>query len=254
MKKSERINELAKALVEVQKEIKNPAKTQENKGVQGSPKYATLEDTLAEYVRPICTKHGIAVYQSVKTNENKQVGVSTTLIHESGQYIESDYVYCDVVIPLNKYGKEVLTQGQATGVNITYLRRYSLNSALGITGDSDTDGSYADREPLTLETALEYEITFGKYKGKALGEVMSDESYIEWLADKGNEDIKEAIKIIQNSPTESHSKATEKQIKIISELQLDFEKLLDYYKVAQLEDLSMEQASEIIAKKGQKNG
>lgn len=252
MKMSEQINELAKALVEVQKEIKNPAKTKENKGVQGSPKYATLEDTLTEYVRPVCTKHGIAIHQSLKTNENKQVGVNTTLIHESGQYITSDYVYCDIKIPVSKAGKEILTVSQATGVNITYLRRYSLNSALGINGDSDTDGSYADREPLTLESALDYEITFGKHNGKTLGEIMNEDSdYIDYLANKGDSDVKEAIKLIR---TGEPKKATAKQVEIIGKFDLDFDGLFDYYKISRLEDLTMEQASDIIAKKGNKNG
>ncbi|MCR5652830.1 MAG: ERF family protein [Ruminococcus sp.] len=173
-------------------------------GVQGSPKYAPLEDTLADYVRPICTKYGIAIFQSLITNENKQAGVSTTLLHESGQFIESDYVFCDVVLPLSKQGNKVLTEGQATGVCITYLRRYSLNAALGITGDKDTDGSYADREPLTYETALEYEITFGKYKGKTLKEIFNtDMDYINWLSAKADDEVKEAISLIK-----SHDEST----------------------------------------------
>ena len=95
----------------------------------------------------------------------------------------------------------MLTEGQATGVCITYLRRYSLNSALGINGDKDTDGSYGDieEEPLTYETALKLEITFGKYTGKTLEEVWkNDFGYIEWLlnGEKTDERIKEAIKLI----------------------------------------------------------
>lgn len=48
--------------------------------------------------------------------------------------------------------------------------------------------------------------------------------------------------------------ATEKQIKIIMGIDMDFDKMFDYYKISKLDDLTMEQASEIIAKKGQKNG
>lgn len=204
MRYSESIASLAKALVNVQKEIKNPIKNQVNKGVQGAPKYANLEDTLQEYVRPICSKHGISVFQSVKSDENGRVGVCTTLIHESGEFIESDYVFCDIIIPTNSSGKKILTEGQATGVCITYLRRYSLNSALGINGDKDTDGSYSDtpteEEPLTYETALEYEITFGKHSGKTLKEIYhTDRDYITWLAtgEKTDPRIKEAIALIE---------------------------------------------------------
>ena len=204
MKYSASLVNIATALAKVQSEIKNPIKNQINKGVQGAPKYANLEDTLQEYVRPICSKHGISVYQSVTSDENGRVGVCTVLIHESGEFIESDYVFCDIIVPTNSSGKKILTEGQATGVCITYLRRYSLNSALGINGDKDTDGSYSDTptedDPLTYETALVYEITFGKHSGKTLKEIYhADREYINWLAnnEKTEPRIKEAISLIE---------------------------------------------------------
>ena len=211
MRFSENLSNIAAALSKVQAEIKNPIKNQENKGVQGKPKYANLEDTLAEYVRPILTKYGMSVFQPLKSDENGRVGVCTVLLHESGEFIEGDYVFCDVVIPISKEGKKVLTEGQATGVCITYLRRYSLNSALGINGDKDTDGSYTDEpvedEPLTYETAVKYEITFGKYAGKTIGEIWkSDLDYIKWLmsGEKTDKRIKEAITLIQTKLTEKN--------------------------------------------------
>ena len=208
---SDKIANLAKALAEAQAEIKNPLKTAVNGGVQGSPKYATLEDTLSDYVRPILTKHGISIYQSLNTNEKGQVGVQTTLLHESGEYIIGDYIYCDVVIPVNKAGNKILTEGQATGVCITYLRRYSLNAAVGITGDADTDGSYGDLEPLTYESALDYEITFGKHQGKTLKELYKTEKgYITWLRENAQDArLKEALRLIDAKVSEhqEHVKA-----------------------------------------------
>jgi hypothetical protein len=218
MKYSESLANIATALAKVQAEIKNPIKNQINKGVQGAPKYANLEDTLQDYVRPICSKYGISVYQSIKTNENGQVGVCTVLIHESGEFIEGDYVFCDIVIPTNSSGKKILTEGQATGVCITYLRRYSLNSALGINGDKDTDGSYSDTptedEPLTYETALAFEITFGKNKGKTLATIYkTDRDYINWLAKGENTDprIKEAIALIEAEIEKAKSEKAKEQ-------------------------------------------
>lgn len=203
MRYSESLCNIAAALSKVQAEIKNPIKNQINKGVQGAPKYANLEDTLQEYVRPVLTKYGMSAYQSIKTDDNGRVGVCTVLFHESGEFIEGDYVYCDVKIPTNSGGKEILTQGQATGVNITYLRRYSLNAALGINGDKDTDGSITEtplnEEPLTYETALDLTITFGKHIGKALKEIYkTDRTYIDFLrkGEKTDEKVKEAIAII----------------------------------------------------------
>lgn len=204
MRYSDSLANIAPALAKVQAEIKNPIKNQVNRGVQGAPKYANLEDTLQEYVRPICSKYGISVFQSVKSDENGRVGVCTALIHESGEFIESDYVFCDIIIPTNSSGKKILTEGQATGVCITYLRRYSLNSALGINGDKDTDGSYSDTptedEPLTYESALEFVITFGKHSGKTLKEIYhADRDYITWLVtgEKTDTRIKEAIALIE---------------------------------------------------------
>lgn len=47
-------------------------------------------------------------------------------------------------------------------------------------------------------------------------------------------------------------KATLKQVEKVKELVSDIPKMLEYYKVEKVEDLSIEQASEIIAKKGNK--
>lgn len=204
MRFSDSISNIATALAKVQAEIKNPLKTSENKGVQGNPKYATLEDTLAEYVRPVLSKHDMSFFQTVKSDETGKVGVATVLFHKSGEFIEGDYIFCDVVIPISNQGKKILTEGQATGVCITYLRRYSLNAALGITGDKDTDGSYGeieeDNTPLTYEKALEFEITFGKHKNQTLKEVYkTDREYIDWLlkGEKTDPKIKEAIQLIE---------------------------------------------------------
>lgn len=213
MKYSESLCNIAPALAKVQAEIKNPIKNQVNKGVQGAPLYANLEDTLQDYVRPICSKYGISVLQSIKSDEADRVGVSTTLLHESGEYIESDYVYCKIVIPTNSSGRPILTEGQATGVCITYLRRYSLNAALGINGDKDTDGSYSDtpvnEEPLTYETALELTITFGKHNGTTLKEIYkTDRTYIDFLrkGEKTDARIKEAIALIDAEIKKAKSK------------------------------------------------
>lgn len=211
MRFSESLSNIASALAKVQAEIKNPVKNQINKGVMGSPKYANLEDTLQDYVRPVLTKHGMSVFQSIKTDESGRVGVCTVLFHDSGEFIEGDYAFCDVKIPTNSSGKEILTQGQATGVNITYLRRYSLNAALGINGDKDTDGSYGELEPeapLTYESALALEITFGKHNGNTLQEIWkTDFDYIKYLKEKSTDPrIKEAIAIIDEKIKEHNKK------------------------------------------------
>lgn len=214
MRFSDSLKNIASALSKVQSEIKNPIKNNENKGVTGAPKYANLEDTLSEYVRPVLTKHGMSVFQSIKSDDNGRVGVNTTLLHESGEFIEGDYVFCDVVIPISNQGKKILTEGQATGVCITYLRRYSLNAALGINGDKDTDGSYgdteADAEPLTYETALNMVVTFGQYNGQTLSEIWKEDvKYINYLHKNASDKrIKEAIEIINKEIENNRQKGS----------------------------------------------
>ena len=216
MRYSDSLKNIASALCKVQAEIKNPIKNQTNKGVQGAPKYANLEDTLSEFVRPVLTKHGMSMFQSVKSEENR-VGVCTTLLHESGEYIEGDYVYCDVIVPISSKGNKILTEGQATGVNITYLRRYSLNAALGINGDKDTDGAYTSKpleeetapadmyQPMTYERALELMVDIGKHTGKALKDVYKeDKAHIRDLYELGGPDLKQAINIINREIKKNH--------------------------------------------------
>ena len=56
----------------------------------------------------------------------------------------------------------------------------------------------------------------------------------------------------QQETKKTSKKATPNQIKKVQELVSDIPKMLEYYKVEKVEDLTIEQASEIIAKKGNK--
>ena len=221
MRYSEQIGELAAALCGVQAEIKNPLRSKVNAGVAGAPKYPPLENIL-EDVRPLLAKHGMAVFQSIR-NEGDRVGVATALMHKSGQFIESDYAECDVKIPTNRNGQEILTPGQAVGVCITYLRRYSLNAALGINGDADTDGSYTQERheerreapkaeapkaeapktlPKTTKEALALVVPFGKHAGKTVKQIYADDrDYITYLAGNAKTDpsVKQAINLIEDA-------------------------------------------------------
>lgn len=217
MRFSENLSNIASALAKVQAEIKNPIKNQVNKGVMGAPKYANLEDTLQDYVRPILSKHGMSVFQSIKTDETGKVGVCTVLFHDSGEFIEGDYVFCEINVPTNAQGKKILTEGQATGVNITYLRRYSLNAALGINGDKDTDGSYGDdnnEEPpkkkapapkMTYEEALAHKLSDGKTIREVWKEDFERIKTLAWSKDTDSK-TQEAISIVWAAVKENNKK------------------------------------------------
>ena len=91
MNKSEQINELAAALSAFQGEVTNPSFSREVTvaGQKGSYKfkYAELNEIL-NLVRPILAKHGLSIVQS-STGDGDSVTVTTTLLHKSGQFLES---------------------------------------------------------------------------------------------------------------------------------------------------------------------
>ena len=122
---SEKINEIAKALIEVQSEIMDPVKNATNPHFKND--YADLSAILS-IVRPVVSKSGIAVVQTMEPCEFG-VTIVTTLMHSSGQWVRSRLSM--------KPGKDT---PQAYGSAITYGRRYSLAAILGIT-QTDDDGN-----------------------------------------------------------------------------------------------------------------
>ena len=67
------------------------------------------------------------------SGEHLLVGVKTILMHSEGGYISSE-----IFVPATKTKMNSLVQ--MAGVNITYLRRYGIQSALGL-ATTDNDGS-----------------------------------------------------------------------------------------------------------------
>jgi hypothetical protein len=126
------VTELEKALVAAQADLQNPPKTSTARvptksGGSFSYTYAPLPEIL-DAVRPALFRHGLVLAQDV-VGEGGYVGVSTHLIHESGERLISG----PVMLPA--------TDPQQAGAIITYLRRYSVCAILGIAADEDTDAS-----------------------------------------------------------------------------------------------------------------
>ena len=92
--------------------------------------YASL-DSILEVVNPLLAKHGLGYSQPLDGKS-----VKTILFHiESGDTLESS-----IEIPQDvKLG--AMNTFQALGSGITYLRRYSLASILGLVTEEDTDTS-----------------------------------------------------------------------------------------------------------------
>lgn len=130
MNKSESITELNKALANFHKEVKQPMKDANNPFFKS--KYVPLENVV-EAIDDVAPKHGLTYSQYPVTTENGLVGISTVLLHESGEFIEFP--------PATTKPDKNTPQG--VGSALTYMRRYSLSAVFGITSDQDDDGNEA---------------------------------------------------------------------------------------------------------------
>lgn len=134
MKKSESIKELSTALAKFQGEVTNPLNTATNPFFKS--KYAPLNDILA-LVRPLLSKQGLSVIQTPISSEG-MIGVTTLLLHESGEYIE----FLPVMLNMDK------PTAQGAGSAITYARRYAISAILGISSEDDDDGNAVEPKAL----------------------------------------------------------------------------------------------------------
>ncbi|WP_252197304.1 ERF family protein [Bacillus mycoides] len=210
MNKSETITELAKALVKFNSEVNKIAKDADNPFFKNN--YATL-DTIIDEIRPILSKHGLSIMQ-IPSGDGQNVTLKTLLLHESGEWLESDELTM----------KPVKNDPQAVGSCITYARRYSLAAFLSLNTGEDDDGNGATygkgnkpnqksnsgqapnnqkKEDLPLPTnateGAEIVLTFGKHEGKTLRTIFKEnKGYLEWLVknDKADDRIKTAINMM----------------------------------------------------------
>ena len=131
MNKSDTIKEIAAALSKAQGEFQNAKKEKVNPFF--GKKYADLA-ALWNTCRPVLSKHGLSVVQGISSNESN-VTINTLLMHDSGEWIESELgLHADQPTP------------QKMGSAITYGRRYSLSAMLGLAADEDDDGNEASKE------------------------------------------------------------------------------------------------------------
>ena len=127
MNKSESIKNLAMALKKAQSEMGEVKFDSTNPFFKS--RYASL-GAVIETSKKALENNGLSVSQPATTNEYG-VGVTTVLMHESGEFIEST-----ISLPITDQ-KNI---AQEAGKIITYLRRYSLASLLNLYSDEDTDG------------------------------------------------------------------------------------------------------------------
>ena len=134
MQTSENINELAAALAVAQGQMGGAIKGADNPFFKS--KYADLGSVIAAAKDPLA-ENGLS-YVQFPFSMNGEVGVTTRLMHSSGQWLQSMFS-----IPAPK------TDAHTYGGLVTYCRRFSLQSVLGIPAEDD-DGNAVTQAAKTL--------------------------------------------------------------------------------------------------------
>lgn len=136
MRSSDTLTKISPALVVAVNAMEGVAKTTENDGFKKNgkaSKYATLADCI-EASRDALSANGLCVIQGpgATNTEAKTLCITTRIVHESGEWIETDFD-----MPLTKWSPH--EAGSAT----TYGRRFALMAMLGLAPVEDDDGNAA---------------------------------------------------------------------------------------------------------------
>lgn len=180
MKQSESIASLAPALVKALSEMRGVAKDSKNPHFKND--YASLEAVI-DVARPVLGAHGLAFMQGLGEYVGGAMTVSTRILHESGEWIESDFQ-----MPVSK------ADPQGTASASTYARRYSLMGILGLPavdddGEASMPRSTKPGEPKNPNVSVHPEgpdwyktegagMSAAKAKAEGLGEKVN-----QWLGD-----------------------------------------------------------------------
>jgi len=128
VRSSESLAKISPALVKALSEMRGVAKDSKNPHFKND--YASLEAVI-DVARPVLAAHGLAFMQGLGEYVGGAMTVSTRILHESGEWIESDFQ-----MPVSK------ADPQGTASASTYARRYSLMGILGLPAvDDDGEAS-----------------------------------------------------------------------------------------------------------------
>lgn len=129
MTHSESIAKIASAIVKAQGELNTVAKDATNPHYRS--RYATLHG-IVQSTRETLRKHGLAVVQTFGQTDGTYIDLTTTLLHESGEWMSGILTV-----------RPAKPDPQGLGSAATYARRYALSAILGIVTDDDDDGNIA---------------------------------------------------------------------------------------------------------------
>jgi hypothetical protein len=145
MSKQAITNTPAADLVAAIAKVNNLAANKVLKTDKFTSKYITL-DVILEYVKPILAEHGLALKQSLVSDEGR-IGIATSIIHASGEVF--DFGRLMVKPEGTAYDKNtgelrvVPFTAQQVGSAVSYMRRISICVALSLAVDTDDDAASA---------------------------------------------------------------------------------------------------------------
>ena len=205
-------------------------------------KYTELAD-----INKYCEDNGIRYWQEVETSEINQKDYIITYLVENGE--TTKHRGCQIV---DAVLQEIKNPVQEYGSSLTYCRRYSLLMALGLATEDDDASSLTQQKDPTKEDAEKYVISFGKYNGKLLSEVIKNSWYKNYLLNGNDEYIKKCIELLTGEKMPSLDEQQER-LELINDLNglveltnTDYEKLLARYKVESNADMTTEQLKEAV--------
>jgi hypothetical protein len=123
MKTSESMGAIAKAVIAFESEMEAVSKGKVNPFFKS--KYADLP-SIIEATKPLLEKHGLGIIQGAEEGEMGLMKVQTRLIHESGEWIETELP----IVP-------VKSDPQAALSALTYGRRGGLQAILSLSAVDD---------------------------------------------------------------------------------------------------------------------
>ena len=180
-------------------------------------KYTELAD-----INKYCEDNGIRYYQEIETSEINQEDYIITYLVRNGEITKHrgckivEAVLSGIKNPVQEYGS-----------SLTYCRRYSLLMALGLATEDDDGASLTITKTPTKEEAEELTITFGKYKGKLLKDLINEDmNYVKWmLNNKSNDYFKRCYELLtgEKLPTEEEQDERIKMIQQINELERELD-------------------------------
>ena len=131
------MSELHASLVAALADMPNVRKT----GTGNYGKFAELHE-LIDQVRPTLAKHGLAFMQDVSGLPDGRIGVTTILVHTSGEKVATG------PLPM-----PAPNDPQKVGSAITYARRYALMATLGLATEDDDGKAASTPAPQTRKQA-----------------------------------------------------------------------------------------------------